>query len=270
MMLAEPRVSLLQPDVRQVGSSNSIVQNWIRTVYRNGGTVSAARAKLFTDFINGLATDGIVGIDALWVLAGENVVQKNISIIGVQGLAGDTTTFTPNVGCTGDAAATFIDTGINPGGGGYTGAYSQNLATLAAWVQNAGNIGGAFIGNNSVVSNVNRGAATTTGWAINGGGTTTVMNPTSGVGFQMGQRTAAGAEAIWHNGISKGTQAAASVAVPNFNVLGMAANNAGAAALFSNATLGVLMIGGGLVGFELLLYNRLHTLMTGINPTAYP
>lgn len=256
-------------------SPDSDVRAWINAVRAAGGSVSQARANLLTTYVKaGKANGWWSGLDMLCIYAGEDAATTAIqSTMDLKTLSAHTLinqpTGTANVGFTGDAISKVIATGNNPASGPH---YTQNDASYGGWVQSGtGTNGRAYMGSHSTTNNFNRGSATTDGWAVNGGGTTTTMNPANGTGFIHVQRTASNLSTIWQNGISKGTQAGASGAVTSATMLALGSNNgSGTPVNLNEGTLGMAFAGGSLTGVELAFYNDTHTLMTAINSVIYP
>ncbi len=217
---------------------------------------------LISQLIAGLQTDGVfTKLDRLWVFAqATQALALSDLIAGAVATNVNSTTFTANVGFTGDGAAMYIETNWNPTVDAVN--YAQNSASLFAWSNTGGSIDKTIVGwQNGHESIIPGGFGSNFFYALNSNNTNDAVGGITGAGLYAVSRHDATTIEAYKNGASVQTNAAQPSAAPNnhnFNVLQASLG-------FDTRQCCAAGWGGDLTGTDQSnLYTRLRTYMTAV------
>ncbi|MFK5600251.1 hypothetical protein ACFZ8E_25110 [Methylobacterium sp. HMF5984] len=172
-------------------------------------------------------------------------------------------TFTADRGFTGASSPTGtsalgIDT--NVAGNRSGNKYTQNSATIGAWLLNGGNAGVNTLGNGTSSMTIQNTATSTKG-VINDA-TTITATTTNNIGLTLLTRSSSAARQIYRNGASIGSDTVASTRTPDATTLKFGNSNSG---FPSSAQFAVMYQGGSLTANQhTALYNALLSYLQGV------
>jgi len=167
-------------------------------------------------------------------------------------------TFTTNVGYRGNATSSYINSNFTPSTNGVN--YTLNSASIFAYISAVRTVGQiqAYQGASGVGQLII--AAGTNGIGesyINS--TTGVFNNTTGIGFQLVNRTNSTTLNVYYQGALQNTNSAiASISIPNRTIWDFSANNGGTGSLFSN-------VGNAIIGYGANLTAEQSDFNTAVN-----
>jgi hypothetical protein len=203
---------------------------WVNQVSTNGGTVSGGRKTIVDTFIKCLKTAAngnlFAILDRYYLLAGEDTPSSSTDMIhpATSAFVNHGMTFLANNYISGNGSSQYLDTGYNPNTAG--GNYVQNSASMLMHIHNQ-----RTTLNNVMDAGADDSGAFTKVVKINGynvgiGGMESFINNTISMndasansqGSFIVTRTGATAAAVYENGSSVATSAAASVGVPTSNI----------------------------------------------------
>lgn len=205
----------------------------------------------YNDLICGMVSKGLwTKADAIYVLATQNTTSArlNLKSSSFSLTAMNSPTFTIDRGYAGNGTTSYLDTGFNPSTAG--GVFTQNSASMGVWPTIAGNtdvveIGVAATWTGGTYVNADSGTSLAFG-SVNTSVVNSAQAAAGGQKFVLVNRSAAGAEQIYVNGLIGGTATAASQAPASANVFIGGSNNSGAVSYGSTKTIGFAWIGSSL------------------------
>lgn len=239
-------------------------------VARFSAPPSAARKTLIDALVGTLKTAGVwAKLDALYLLAAadeqagcRNWIADQYNVTPVLAPA-----FTADRGFQGDGVNSYLRTGFVPSVA--AGKFALNSAHLGAWSLTDNQSNGALIGarvsfgskNSSIIP---RDASNLSYVAVNfsGAASYTVANS---LGHFVANRSAADAQQGYQNGAAGVSTAAASDAITDLEIYGLALNQAGSAGARTSRQVAAMHIGGSLTAQNVAdLYAALNTYMQGV------
>ena len=228
---------------------------WVNAVTTAGGTVSTTQENYVNTLITCYKSAGIFSLlDREWLLSSDNVQQAETDLIHDDTWTSyGTNGFTADAGYTGDGSTSYLNTNFNLSTGG--GNYSQNSASVDLYVTHDGGAGGDDIGANA------SGGCPNTYIAPDGYGddefdyaindcTFPAPADSGAVGLWAVFRTTSTLMTADENGVLFSTTTDSSEAPPNEDFYVGATDTGGAASHFSNDTIAMVGIGGGLTGTQ--------------------
>lgn len=229
-----------------------------------------ARTELINSLVKQLKVSGIwTKLDALYLMAAADAqaAQRNWIADAYNLTPVSSPTFTADRGYAGDGISSYLRTGFVPSTA--AGEFALNSAHLGAWSRTDNQSNGALIGarvsfaskNSSIIP---RDASNLSYVAVNfaGAGSYTVANS---LGHFVANRSGASAQQGYQNGVSGTSTSAASDAITDLEVYGLALNQAGSAAARTNRQVAAMHIGGSLTAQNVAdLYAALTTYMQGV------
>lgn len=200
-------------------------------------------------------------MDRFWLFAQDNQTNARVSIANPTATViteVNTPTWTSLQGYTGNGSNMYLNTNYNfsssssqyTQNSGSVGFYSRTSAANADMVD----IGALATASTSIVTNI-KSSTGSYNWNVNSSAATVIggANANSQGLYQI-KRTASNSQEAFKNGVSFGTSANVSSALPNFNCYILAWNNNGTASQFSTRQLSMAFIGSGSIN-SLSLYN---------------
>lgn len=236
------------------------------------------RRNQYATLIDGLVADNVWSLlDALWIYAATTSVTAltNLKSSSYGCTANGAMTFTANTGYRSDNVATsYLSMGYNPStaGGNLTlnsasiGGYSLTSDTGTGFWTVMGcsdaSANGLFLWPNTGGGNG--------GGRVNAGGAQLVTPPANMQGMHVFTRTASTTTVLYKNGTSLGSNATASSALPNANLIVFARNNNGTNDDPWPDQMSAAFIGGGLDATKAsALSSRINTYMTSLGINVY-
>ena len=243
------------------GHSAQAIAYLARTVGGNEGGNGANIATL----IDGLVSDGVwAKLDALYILAQQNVTDARLNLVSVSYPLTGSATFTAYQGFsayTGNG----LDTGFNPTTAPSPN-FTQNSASVGVWTYTTPETSETFqLGNSNVVFGTNLTLNFSGLSYINLNGSFTSGPSYPGNGLFSADRSSSAQAILYWGGANIYTNVSTSGAGPNVDIF-IGSDNVGnrTSATLSEAHIGASLGAAG----QLALYNRLNTYMTAVAPPA--
>jgi len=245
--------------------ADSDAEAWADQVVINGGTVSAGRLTLVSNFISGLKADAVwTKCDRFWLEAAENQPSALTDLVARElATAINSPTFTVDRGYTGNSTSNYISTPYNPVTDGV--AYVLASAHLGAWIRTVNAVNADMVGGSDDGNQANWFYSTGTpsfSGSANGG---TIDTNNVNTGHQMWTRTGTTTVAAYSNGSSSGSSGSGSSAIPSLDIYILAQNAIGSPNNHGGHQLSAFHMGGGLTATDVSnLFSRLQTYMTAV------
>jgi len=235
------------------GSYDSSTLAWVSAVNTAGGTVSPQQEGYVNTLISCYKSNGLfTNQDREWLLAAENIQQAEVDIIHDDSWTmHGTVSFTADAGMTGNASNGYLDTGFVPSSAG--GNYTQNSANIDTYITDTtpGDVY-AWADMGATYPYVKITAADSGDATFNLNDTTGTSTPsTNPQGLWQLSRTTSGSFSVYKNGSSFVSGAAVtSAGLPTQSIYIFTQNNGSGGDGFTNDTIAMAGIGGGLTGAQ--------------------
>jgi len=174
-------------------------------------------------------------------------------------------TFTTNVGYRGNGTSSYINSNYNPTANAVN--YTLNSASIFAYISAVRTIGQiqAYQGASGVAQLIIAAGTNGIGESYINSSTTGVFNNTTGIGFQLVNRTNSTTLNVYYQGALQNTNSAiASVSIPNRTIWDFSANNGGTGSLFSDVGNAIIGYGANLTAEQSDFNNAVNAYMTSI------
>lgn len=234
-----------------------------RTSGLNGTQTSA-----YTTMICGLVTDGVwPNLDGFWVFPTNTTTTANLNLKSASFTLTSPAfpSFTAGQGYTGNGSTQYLDTGINPSGGGLN--YTQNAATIAACTFTNRTTGNTSVSIGAIAGTFAYIQPFVVGTGVNynvNGSTFPTFSVTTAQGSMIVSRTSSSAYTLYINGASSATATDTSTAVPSGNIYILAANNSGTPGNFNADQVGWAAVGALTGAQSIALHNRVHAFLVAV------
>jgi hypothetical protein len=223
---------------------------WVSAVVAAGGNVSDTQKGYVNNLITCYRSAGVFNTqDREWLLWSENIQQAQTDIINLDTwTAHGTNGFTADAGYTGDGSTSYLDTNFTPSTVG--GNFAQNSAAIDVYDTHQGTGGIPFGENGGVYILLNLTSSGNVSFELNGATFPGASNPGGAVGLWSLFRTDGTTATVYKNGGSFTSGTDNTITLPNQSLFIGAQNDSGTADIFSNDTLAMFGIGGGLTGTQ--------------------